>query len=264
MNERYDRDQIHKYWNNQAVKYGQSPSASWSDLMVMEMEIREILKYLQDGDEVLDIGCANGHSTINFALKKKVNIRGVDYIPEMIKQAKNKLIGVKKALLGSVDFQVGDITNLNETDDFYDKAIVIRVIINLADWQRQLASLRECSRIIKPGGLLLLSEATLQGWNRLNKFRNEWGLPDIPMPPFNLYLDQDKVKEELADTLELIELRNFSSTYYVATRVIKPLLAKVMKDVDAANPLMEWNRWFSLFPSLGDYGTQKLFIFRKK
>ena len=26
---------------------------------------------------------------------------------------------------------------------------------------------------------------------------------------------------------------------------------------------MEWNRWFAQLPAAGDYGTQKLMIFRK-
>ena len=30
-----------------------------------------------------------------------------------------------------------------------------------------------------------------------------------------------------------------------------------------ANPLCELNRWLSLLPAAGDYGTQKLFVFRK-
>jgi hypothetical protein len=46
---------------------------------------------------------------------------------------------------------------------------------------------------LKTGGTLLLSEATIQGWQRLNQFRREWALPDIPMPPFNRYLDENQV-----------------------------------------------------------------------
>jgi hypothetical protein len=33
--------------------------------------------------------------------------------------------------------------------------------------------------------------------------------------------------------------------------------------IDAADPLMHWNRWFAELPPAGDYGTQKLFVFRK-
>jgi hypothetical protein len=46
------------------------------------------------------------------------------------------------------------------------------------------------------------------------------------MPPFNAYLDQEQVVAELAGTMKLVEISNFASTYYVGTRVLKPLLAK--------------------------------------
>lgn len=61
-----------------------------------------------------------------------------------------------------------------------------------------------------------------------------------------------------------MEVSNFSSTYYVATRVIKPLLIQALgTQIDVADANMEWNRWFSQLPSWGNYGTQKLFVFRK-
>ena len=69
----------------------------------------------------------------------------------------------------------------------------------------------------------------------------------------------------MAAELELIELVNFASTYFVGTRVLKPLLAQALGGkMDPANPNAEWNRWFSTLPACGDYGTQKLFVFRKR
>jgi hypothetical protein len=62
-----------------------------------------------------------------------------------------------------------------------------------------------------------------------------------------------------------MDIVNFASTYYVGTRVLKPLLNQALGSVvDVANPNMEWNRWFSQLPASGDYGTQKLFVFRKR
>lgn len=265
MTVRFNLEKIRDFWTSQALEHKQSPAASWSDQPVIEMEIKELLKYLEDGDNVLDIGCANGYSTINLASQKDIKIRGVDYIPEMIRQASLRLDEVGDKLHGSAEFAVGDITALNEPDNAYDKVVVIRVIINLCEWKHQLQALRECARVLKPGGLLLLSEATLQGWNKLNKFRREWGLPDIPMPSFNLYLDQEQLIEAVSPELKLVDIVNFSSTYYVGSRVLKPLLIQALgSKTNAADPLMEWNRWFAELPSSGDYGTQKLFVFRKK
>jgi len=265
LSARYTLEQIRRFWTEQVRQHGQSPAASWSDQPVIEMETREILKWLEDGDEVLDVGCGNGYSTVQFAIQKKIQIKGLDYIPEMIEQARLRLKDINHMLLGAVTFDVGDITALKEAEGAYDKIIAIRVLINLDSWDNQVKGLHECIRVLKTGGLLLLSEATLQGWKQLNRFRAEWEMPPIPMPPFNLYLDQDRVIKEASPELELIELADFASTYYVGTRVLKPLLIQALGlDVDVADPNMEWNRWFAQLPAFGDYGTQKLFVFRKR
>jgi ubiquinone/menaquinone biosynthesis C-methylase UbiE len=231
--------------------------------MMIDLEVREILQRLKDGDRVLDIGCANGYSSVQFASQKQVEIRGLDYIPEMIEQARARLKGVVGNLRGKVEFDVGDIISLSEKAASYDKVIVIRVLINLADWASQVKGLQQCARVLKPGGVLLLSEATLQGWRNLNAFRQEWGLSDIPMPSFNHYVDEDKLVEATSD-LRLLEVANFSSTYYVGTRVFKPLLIQALgAEINVADPNMHWNRWFAQLPSSGNYGTQKLFVFQK-
>ncbi len=264
MTKRLTQSEIHEFWTQQAHEHGQSPSASWSDHRVIDMEIGEISRRLSDGDHVLDVGCANGYSSVQFASARHIQLRGLDYVPKMIEEARIRLQGTKKDISGTVEFGVGDITKLEEASNAYDKVVVIRVLINLGSWERQLKGLRECIRVLKPGGILLLSEATLQGWWRLNALRTEWGLDEIPMPPFNQYVDQDQVISAIRNEARLLELCNFASTYYVGTRILKPLLAKATQaPVSVANPNAEWNRWFSQLPPAGDYGTQKLFVFRK-
>ena len=264
MSERYSQEQIHQFWTQQALAHGQSPSASWSDRMVIELEIREIMPYLADGDRVLDIGCANGYSTVQFAAQKRLWINGLDYVPEMVEQARLRATEMAAVLAGHVEFHVANVLSLGEPAESYDKVVAIRVIINLGDWERQRQALLECARVVRPGGLLLLSEATLQGWERLNSFRREWGMMDIPMPLFNRYLDQDAVVETLSPSLELVRISDFASSYYVGTRVLKPLLIQALGvKLDVADPEAEWNRWCAQLPPWGDYGTQKLFVFRK-
>jgi ubiquinone/menaquinone biosynthesis C-methylase UbiE len=265
MPAKFSLEQIREFWTQQAKEHGQAPAASWSDQMVIQMEIREILKQLSNGDHLLDVGCANGYSTVQFASQLTARIRGVDNIPEMIAQARQRLGDFNGQLASSVEFAEGDVMSLAEPSAAYDKVVATRVIINLGEWARQKTGLAECARVLKPGGLLLLSEATLQGWRRLNQFRREWLLDEISIPPFNQYLDEEQVIGALSPHLELLELVNFASTYYVGTRVLKPLLSRALGGtIDVANPNMEWNRWFSQLPPWGDYGTQKLFVFRKR
>lgn len=265
MPDKFSVDRVREYWSQQALKHGQSHEASWSDKMAIEMEIREIVRHLADGDDVLDVGCANGYKTVQFASQKRIVIRGVDASPEMVTEACSRASGLDHELLGEIDFRGGDIVALDEPAAGYDKVIVTRVLINLVEWDQQLKGLLECIRVLRSGGLILLSEATLQGWRRLNKLRREWGLSDIPMPPFNQYLDQEHVVEAMFPHARLVEIVDFASTYYVGTRVIKPLLIDALgADMDVADPETEWNRWCSQLPAWGDYGTQKLFVFQKR
>ncbi len=264
MNDRMPPDQVRAFWDEQARAHGAAPDASWSDVPAIDMEIREIGARLDDGDTVLDVGCANGYSTVRFAAAKAIDITGVDYVPEMVDEAIRRADTSAESLAGAATFEIGDALDLRFGAGSFDKVISTRVIINLGDWDRQLAGLRECLRVLKPGGLFLLSEASVQGWRRMNAMRAEFGLAEIPMPRFNNYIDDERLARDLSDEAELAELVNFSSTYFVATRVLKPLMAAVAGDGGVvANPLGEWNRWASMLPSAGDYGTQKLFVLRK-
>jgi ubiquinone/menaquinone biosynthesis C-methylase UbiE len=265
MKERLTQEEVHKYWTDQARKLGQDSAASWSDTRAIDLEIREIKGFLSAGDKVLDVGCANGYSTVQLGLDQKLFIRGLDYVPEMVQEARARLASIKDRTQAAIEFDVGDATALDEPTGVYDKVVVIRVLINLTTWERQVQALKECARVLKPGGLLLLSEATVQGWQRLNRLRLEWGLDEIPVPSFNLYVDQEALVASAEPELEVLETRNFSSSYFVATRVLKPLLIRALQlDLDAADPDMEWNRLASQLPSCGDYGTQKLFVFRRR
>jgi hypothetical protein len=108
-----------------------------------------------------------------------------------------------------------------------------------------------------------LSEATA-GLTKPNAFRAEWRCRRFRCLRSTRY-DETRVIEELAPGFELIQLVNFASTYYVGTRVLKPLLAEALGGrVDVADPNLHWNEWWGQLPAWGDYGTQKLFVFRKR
>jgi SAM-dependent methyltransferase len=140
----------------------------------------------------------------------------------------------------------------------------VRVLINLRSWENQRRALAGLARVLRPGGILLLSEPTLQGLARLNRLRAELGLDPLPIPSFNEYLDEERVVDAVRGELELVERVSFASSYFVGTRVVKPLLAKLgLARIDVADPHTEWNRLCSQLPAWGDYGTQQLFVFRR-
>jgi SAM-dependent methyltransferase len=257
-------DEIKQFWSEQARAHGESPSASWSDHRVIELEIDAIGAHLRPGERVLDAGCANGYSSARYAALG-ADVVGVDYIPEMVENAESRRQALPEDVAKRLEFRVGDVKSLDFEDASFDAVVSTRVIINLPSWDEQLQGLHECVRVLRPGGLFLLSEATEQGWRRLNALRREWALGDIPMPSFNLYLDEERVADALAAELDVEEISDFASSYYVATRLLKPLLAAHAEAaVDVADPNAEFNRWAAMLPPAGDYGTQKLFVLRRR
>lgn len=262
---RFTVDEIRSFWKEQALAHGQSPAASWSDISVIELEIEAIGRRIAPGSTVIDAGCANGYSSARFAGECGATVLGVDYIDEMIDEANRRRELVPAEVQARLEFRTGDIRALAAIDASFDIAISTRVIINLPTRDEQRSALLEVARVVRPGGLLLVSEATLQGWRSLNEMRREFTLPDIPMPTFNNYVDEDEVVEILAPVAELETIECFASTYFVGTRVLKPLLAAAAPgSVDVADPTMEINRWLACLPAWGDYGPQKLFVLRRR
>ena len=256
--------EIHAYWSSQAQQHGLDPTSSWSDRRAIELEIDAISAWISDALEILDAGCATGYSTARYAAATAGSALGVDYVPEMVAHALERRDGLPSEIRSRLDFRVGDVRKLELEGETLDRVVSTRVVINLSEREEQARALREFARVLRPGGLLLLSEATLQGLERLNALRSEWGLPAIGVPGFNLYLDEDTLAESASPQLDLERVENFASSYFVATRVFKPLLARLSEtDIDVADPDAEFNRWAAQLPAAGDYGTQKLFVFRK-
>jgi hypothetical protein len=56
-------DFIKQYWESQGEKHKTSHSASWADHFAIDLEVENISRFIKPGDQVLDVGCANGFST---------------------------------------------------------------------------------------------------------------------------------------------------------------------------------------------------------
>jgi len=257
----FSTDEIKEYWTKNAVNNKQDPSASWYDTRMIQLEIDILLKFVDHFDIVLDAGCANGYKTVALADKRNIHIDGFDYVPEMVEEAKKQ----QCSNIGSrVSFSVGNILDMSTLHAKYDKVLVSRVIINLHDWDKQVQGINECGTVLKEGGYLLLSEATIQGLNKINFLRRTFRLSELQMPKFNTYIDETKLIQHPFKDLKFEKLVDFSSSYYVGTRVMKPLLYKLSKSKNNVGDMNSiYNKIFSGFPSVGGFGIQKLFVFRK-
>lgn len=202
-------------------------------------------------DNILDVGCGNGFSTIKIATTyPETYITGVDFSPEMIAAAK------KADNYGQVDFCEGDVLALSRNIDLqagsYDVVISTRCLINLANWAEQKLAILEMRKMLKPGGRLILVENFQEGLDNLNAIRAGVGLPPIKTRWHNKYLPMAEFKKFLGTGLFSLEYtENIGNFYYMASRVLyAKMAADKGEEPDYNHPI---NAIASQMPTFGEY-----------
>lgn len=257
-----DADNIREYWESQGRTHGDSHWASWGDNWMIALEIETIGKYIKDGDHVLDIGCANGYAAFKQAeMHQLASITGVDFAASMVAAAQNTR--QQKGLGSDISFNQGDLRALQFPNDTFDVAYTTRVLINLPTWEQQMRGIAECIRVVKPGGLIVLSEGFWEPLMLLNAMRSMKNLPMLVEHDFNRYLKLSAVEAHLKVLGMSYQIEDFSSIYYLGSRFLRELVTDPAAYPGFTNPInklfYEIERQFSG----GGMGIQQAIIITK-
>ena len=264
-----DKVKIQQYWEERAKGAQLNPNATTDDVYLRELEIRTfekaITKLKKKNPYILDLGCGDGFTTLGLAKKLKApGFLGIDYSENMIANAKARLKNEKDTKLKkSIEFKTGDATRLNEQfkKETFDIVISSRCLINLTSAKQQFDTIEQISKILKRGGVYISIENFEDGNKELNDLRKEMGLAEISVRWHNLFF---KPKDYLKHTKKIfknVEIINFSSSYYYATRVIYSKYCQ-MKNIQP-DYLHEIHQLSIDLPSTGNYSPIKLTIHKK-
>lgn len=147
------RETIEDY-NSISEKYSSVRSKPWK-----EMEF--LFKDIEEGDNVLDLGCGNGRF---YEWLKKSNYIGVDPSLELIKICKNNY--------PEANFIVALGNELPFEDNLFDKIFSIAVLHHIPSDKLRKEFLLEAKRVLKDNGVL-----TLTVWNLKEKGEKDVFIP---------------------------------------------------------------------------------------
>ena len=109
------------------------------------------------GMTVMELGCGSGAYTTFMARAagEQGKLCAVDIQPAMLRQLERKLDKAENQDIKNVELKEASAYELPFTDDFFDLAYMVTVLMEIPDKGR---ALREVKRVLKPGGILAVTE----------------------------------------------------------------------------------------------------------
>lgn len=139
------------------------------------------------GDNVLECACGTGLITTATAPRAK-SYTATDFSPKMMKKAQHKLKNSS-----NIDWELADITALEQEDGTFDKVIAGNVIHLLDDPDKALG---ELCRVVRPGGKVIIPTYINMTDNRAGFLA---GIFDKMGAGFKRQFDLDSYKKFFAD-----------------------------------------------------------------
>ena len=236
------------------------------DFNLRELEIETASSYMNDGDDVLDIGCGTGYSLREYAKRHAIRGIGIDYAEQMVESATERALQ-EPGLRGTVEYQHASVLELPFDDNSFDVITSGRCLMALLNWGDQQAALKELHRVLRPGGKLVLMEGTLQGLERLNTARTRFGLDAIPAVDrerlITLKFDESELIAFGVKLFDLLTIQRFGM-YYFITRVLHPLLVAPDKPRNDARINEVAREIAKVYPNFEDLGHLVAFVWQKR
>jgi len=258
--------EIKSYWNERALNSHGKPNATTDDIFLRKLEEKTIINQISKNYSeeqkffTLDLGCGDGATTLKIAENfPNSSITGLDFSEAMIENANNNSL---KKKYPNVCFEVGDLLLLKENlINNCDVVLTDRSLINLKTFEEQKTAIRNIYLYLKNGGVYIGIENFLESHNKLNKERSRLNLSKIDIRWHNHYFIQDDLSKHLKSIFSDSEISTFSSSYYVATRLLYSMMCSLNNDKIDYNHII--HQIAVDLPECGYFSPIKLIVARK-
>jgi len=262
------RDEIKNYWEERARQYLDNPAATTDDVYLRELEISTIIQTLNEigfsKGSFLDVGCGDGYSILKVAEAfENLSFLAIDYSENMIRLAQKRLES-RSDLKSRVQFMVGDVMELEQIcpHPLYDVVLSDRCLINLGSFENQSRAIAQIANHTITGGYYIAVENFIEGHENMNAARRQMGLPEIPVRWHNLYFEEKGFVQCVEPFFQDISLKEFSSSYYFATRVIYSAMCRMKGETPDYNH--EIHQLAVRLPWVGKFGPIRMAVMRRK
>ena len=197
----------------------------FTDLEQLELLLQ--VTGLGPGQRVLDLGCGNGLIAEYLSDRTGAHITGLDYIPQAIRQARQRTVAKSERLA----FMVGDINQLAMASSAFDVVLSIDTMYFCQDYTVTIQALKAA---LRPGGqMAILFSHGREPWVPRDEF------PKETLPP-------DKTPLATALVANGLAFRTWDLTRqdYALAQRRKEVLAELKPQFEAEGTLFIYeNRW---------------------
>jgi ubiquinone/menaquinone biosynthesis C-methylase UbiE len=190
---------------------------------------------LRSGQEVLDVATGSGNTALS-AARRLCEVSGVDYVPELVEQAKERAAAERMGIA----FEVGDAESLPYPDSSFD-VVLSTVGVMFAPDQEKAAG--ELLRVCRSGGKIGLANWTPDGFiGNMLRIVGKHVPPPPGIKPPSLLGTEERLQELFGEEISFLEItrRSYVFRYPSARHFVEYFRAyygpmhKAFESLDAA------------------------------